>query len=82
MAAPTLQARAHSGPSYTTLLDSTLYAGDIDDVRLECVSLAEGYCAADFTSGVTVNFHAVPNVISLDPLPDEHLVYMRWEPED
>ena len=24
MAAPTLQARAHSGPSYTTLLDSTL----------------------------------------------------------
>ena len=24
MAAPTLEARAHSGPSYTTLLDSTL----------------------------------------------------------
>ncbi|MFK4494393.1 MULTISPECIES: peptidoglycan-binding protein [Dermacoccus] len=26
MAAPTLKARAHSGPSYTTLLDSTLRA--------------------------------------------------------
>ncbi|MBK8446308.1 MAG: tyrosine-type recombinase/integrase [Micropruina sp.] len=27
VAAPTLEARAHSGPSYTTLLDSTLFPG-------------------------------------------------------
>ena len=74
---------SHQGtPDSESIEARFLYAGDIDDVRLECVSLAEGYCAADFTSGVTVNFHAVPNVISLDPLPDEHLVYMRWEPED
>jgi hypothetical protein len=43
VAAPTLEARTHSGPSYTTLLDSTLGGGlyvddDPDEVRRENVS--------------------------------------------
>lgn len=82
---PDLRAVAvsHEGtPDSGSITARFLYAGDIDDVRLECVSLAEAYCAADFTSGVTVDFQAVPNAISLDLLPDEDYVFMRWEAED
>lgn len=57
-----------------------LYVGPVDQVRLECVSLVETHCIADFTSGVTFDFQAVPNA-TLDLLPDEMLVYKRWEQE-
>lgn len=57
-----------------------LYEGDVGDVQAECVSMAETYCIADFPPEVSVAFRAVPGA-TRELLPDEHWVFLRWEPE-
>ncbi len=72
---------SHRGSSERGSIEARfLYEGEVGDAQAECVSLSETYCMADFPPGVSVRFHAVPNA-TRDLLPDEHWVFMRWEPE-
>jgi hypothetical protein len=57
-----------------------LYEGSAGEVERECTSMAETSCIADMPAAVEVAFSVVEHS-SLDLLPGEEWVYLRYEAE-